>query len=118
MSRPHAQNFRTKSEHDNDDNDNQDLVKPTAPSRTKTASDAQIKLTSSADPFDIDSSSLSVTTSAAPSQRCKFNPCANGGSCILIDRDRFTCTCRELFHGIYCDDRNTHFFFSITLHYT
>lgn len=40
-------------------------------------------------------------------KQCKFNPCLNGGACILVDTYRFTCLCKDLFYGIYCENRKS-----------
>ena len=46
-----------------------------------------------------------TATNDLSGKQCKFNPCQNGGACILIDTHRFTCLCKDLFYGIYCDSR-------------
>ena len=38
-----------------------------------------------------------------PGKQCQFNPCVNGGACILIDTYRFTCLCKEFYYGAYCE---------------
>ncbi|RNA43111.1 uromodulin-like isoform X2 [Brachionus plicatilis] len=37
------------------------------------------------------------------SNECSFNPCLNGGSCILGKNDRFMCLCDKFHHGINCE---------------
>lgn len=34
---------------------------------------------------------------------CSFNPCLNGGTCVLGENDRFKCLCYRFYHGINCE---------------
>ncbi len=45
----------------------------------------------------------SPTTVARSNKECQFNPCLNGGACLLIDTFRFTCLCKDFYYGVYCE---------------
>ena len=48
--------------------------------------------------------STHLDDSIPPSKKCKFNPCQNDGVCLLIESQRFTCSCKELYYGVYCEN--------------
>jgi hypothetical protein len=69
-----------------------------------TNSPQEEKLTKSNDETQITKTLIQRSTTRSNLNKCEFNPCMNGGRCIVLeDKKKFICSCKDFYHGVYCE---------------